>query len=154
MVQTKKTKTIKLKNTLKNTLKNKIHQYINKKGNICCEENINREKSINDLFELYVKIATHFNEKENYLDYVSNDLVVFIGYLYKLKENKNTIGVNLWESIDKLTQTKKTNDKTTDKNKLIKVLKKVPLYYLLSFLGYAYYRTREIEDTKIIKLNK
>ncbi len=124
-------------------MKNKIHQYITKKGDICCEENINREYTINEIFNLYSMIATHFNEKELYLDYVSNDIVLFIGYLYNLKENKNTDGIKLWESIDKLTQTKKGG---INKDNVIKILNNVPLYYLLSFLGYAYYRKIQINN--------
>jgi hypothetical protein len=37
-------------------------------------------------------------------------------------------------------------NKKLDKTKIIKILHEVPLYYLLSFLGYAYYRYKRNKD--------
>lgn len=120
------------------TLKRKIHTYISKKGNICCEKDLNREMIIQQIFDVYLKIATFYGEKDIYLDYVSSDLVKLIGYLSELKEIKNTNGVKLWKYIDKLTINNKI--KITGKDEITNVLKVVPLYFLLSILGYGHNR--------------
>jgi len=76
------------------------------------------------------------NEPDEYLNYLNNDLVKFIGYLVDLKKNKDNEGVKLWNEIDK----KMYQNKMVDQTKIEKLLKDVPLYFLLSFLGYASYK--------------
>jgi hypothetical protein len=120
------------------TLKNRITNYICKteKRDICCEDDIERTTAINQIFDLYTKLAILFNEENEYLSYLDNDIVKFIGYKIDLEKNKDTKGVKLWEKIDSTIR----KGKNISKNKIITVLMSVPLYYLLSFLGYAYYR--------------
>lgn len=110
------------------TLRHKINKYICKKD-ICCEEDVDRKMAIDHIFILYTEIASFMNEQDEYLSYINNDLVKFIGYKVDLKKDKE--GLKLWNEIDR---------NTSSKEKIIEFLNKVPLYYLLSFLGYAYYK--------------
>ena len=41
------------------------------------------------------------NEPNEYLNYINNDLVKFIGYLFNLKKMKDKEGIQLWNQIDK-----------------------------------------------------
>jgi len=75
-------------------------------------------------------------EPNLYLDYINNDLVLFIGYAVDLKKKKDTEGLNIWNEIDKKMY---KNDKLDETN-IKSLLEDLPLYYLLSFLGYACYR--------------
>ena len=78
-------------------------------------------------------------EKELYLGYVQNDLLLFIGYRVDL-EKGNSEGVRIWDGLARMTET----NKNPDKQKLVKILHNVPLYYLLAFLGYATYKNRRL----------
>jgi hypothetical protein len=121
------------------TLKNKIHKYISKNKDICCEDNVDRTIVINLIFEKYKKIAEQFDEP--YLDYINNDLVLFIGFLDDLKKKKNIEGIKLWHEIDKkMYKNNNPNTKILDENNIKSLLQDLPLYYLLSFLGYGCYR--------------
>jgi len=122
--------------------------YILKKGDVCCEKDIDRKKVIEDIFSLYQEIAEFMFEKDEYLAYVQNDLLVFIGYRMELEEGNNKEGVRFWDGLLRLTM----NDKKLDKNKITRLLKNVPLYYLLAFLGYATYKNRR--NQAIAALNK
>ena len=126
----------------KKTLKNKITQYIYKKKNICCEDDIDRKIVIQDIFKFYREIAEFMYQKNEYLSYIDNDIVKFIGYKIYLEKEKNKDGVKLWNEIDAETRV----NKKLNKAKIIELLNKVPLYYLLSFLGYAYYRYKRLKD--------
>jgi len=52
-----------------------------------------------------------------------------------LEKKKDYDGLNLWHEI----ASKTSNKGVPNKEKIIKLLQELPLYYLLSFLGYAYY---------------
>jgi hypothetical protein len=119
------------------TLKNKINKYIFS-NDICCEDNIDRKIAIQDIFTLYSEIASFMYEKDEYLSYISNDLLVLIGYKIDLETKNDKEGVRLWNKI----KSKITLNKNPNKEKIIELLNEVPLYYLLSFLGYAYYKYR------------
>ena len=121
------------------TLKNKIHKYICKKKDICCEEDIDRKVVIEKIFERYKKIAEFMYEKDLYLEYINNDLVLFIGYAIELKNKKDTEGLSLWNEIDK----KMYKNNKLDESNIKSLLVDLPLYYLLSFLGYACYRNSD-----------
>jgi hypothetical protein len=126
----------------KKTLKNKITRYICKKKDICCEEDIDRKVAIDQIFALYGEIAEMFYEKNEYLSYLNNDLLIFIGYRIHLEEKNDVEGVKLWNKLDSKTY----KNKKLDKEKIVELLNNVPLYYLLSFLGYAYYRYKSNKD--------
>ena len=111
--------------------------YLLKKGDVCCEKDMDRKLIIQDILAIYEEIADFMFEKELYLDYVQNDLLVFIGYRMEL-EKGNSEGVRIWDGLARMTVT----NKSPDKQKIVKVLHNVPLYYLLAFLGYATYKNR------------
>jgi hypothetical protein len=71
-----------------------------------------------------------------YLNYINNDLVKFIGYKVDLKKNKDVEGIKLWNQLDKLMY----ENKVVNEEKIERLLYDVPLYFLLSFLGYASYK--------------
>ena len=120
----------------KKTLKNKIHHYISKKQDICCENDIDRKIIVEQIIQKYKSICKNMNEPEEYLNYINNDIVKFIGYKIDLKKNKDKEGVKLWNEIDKrMYENKNVNEKKIDN-----LLQDVPLYFLLSFLGYASYK--------------
>ena len=123
------------------TLKNKINKYIFK-NDICCEDDIDRKIAIQDIFTLYSEIASFMYEKDEYLSYISNDLLVLIGYKINLETKNDNEGIRLWNKI----KSKITLNKNPNKEKIIELLNEVPLYYLLSFLGYAYYRYKINKD--------
>lgn len=109
------------------TLRKRIHRYISQKQDICCEEDYDRVKIANLILNQYQE---HY--KDDYLDWVDNDMVKFIGYRNELVQKKDYEGVKLWDALGKSTQ-------GNDRNKFIKVLTSLPLYVLLSFLGTATY---------------
>ena len=111
--------------------------YLLKKGDVCCEKDMDRKLIIQDILAIYEEIADFMFEKELYLDYVQNDLLVFIGYRMEL-EKGNSEGIRIWDGLARMTVT----NKSPDKQKIVKVLHNVPLYYLLTFLGYATYKNR------------
>ena len=125
-----------MKNNKKKTLKNKIHHYISKKQDICCENDIDRKIVVEQIIEKYKNICKNMNEPDEYLNYVNNDIVKFIGYKVDLKKNKDNEGVKLWNEIDK----RMYENKNVNEKKVEKLLQDVPLYFLLSFLGYASYK--------------
>ncbi len=115
----------------KKTLKKRIHKYIAKKHDICCEADIDRAAVIDQLFETYKKI-----DEAEYLNNINNDLVKFIGYYDDLKKNKDKEGMLLWNEIDK----HMFDNGVVTEQKVVVLLNDVPLYFLLSFLGYAAYK--------------
>jgi hypothetical protein len=123
------------------TLKNKINKYI-LKNDICCEDDVDRKIIIQDIFALYSEIASFMYEKDEYLSHIGNDLLKLIGYKIDLETKNDNEGVRLWNKIN----SKITLNKTSNKEKMIEVLNEVPLYYLLSFLGYAYYKYKINKD--------
>jgi hypothetical protein len=124
------------------TLKNKINKYICKKKDICCEDDIDRKLAIQDIFTIYHEIAEFMYEKDEYLSYINNDLIKFIGYRIDLEKKNDNEGVRLSNEIDG----KMFVNKKLDETKIIELLNEVPLYYLLSFLGYAYYKYKRNKD--------
>ena len=122
--------------------------YILKKGDVCCENDIERKLVIQDILATYQELADFLFEKELYLGYVQNDLLVFIGYRIDLEKGNNKEGLRIWDGLARMTET----SKNPDKQKIVKILHNVPLYYLLAFLGYATYKNRR--NQAIAALNK
>jgi len=117
----------------KRTLKKRIHKYISNKPDICCESDIDRAVAIDQLFEKYKNI-----DGEEYLNSINNDVLKFIGYYVDLKKNKDREGMRLWNTIDK----NSFDNGVVTEQKMVVLLNEVPLYFLLSFLGYASYKER------------
>ena len=126
------------------TLKKKIHRYLCKKRDVCCEKDVDRKIVIAQIMEKYKVIAARSFEPEQYLDYIDNDLVVLIGYRIELEKNNDMEGVNLWDEISN-----RISDSNNElkKQKIEALLLSVPLYYLLTFLGYATYREKILSPT-------
>ena len=122
----------------KKTLKKRIHKYISNKQDICCENDIDRRVVIHQIIEKYKIICWTMNEPSEYLNYINNDLVKFIGYQFDLKKNKDKEGIKLWNQLDK----KMYENKVVNEKKIEILLEDVPLYFLLSFLGYACYKVQ------------
>ena len=115
---------------VKKTLKKRIHTYITKKTDICCEADIDRAIAIDQIFEKYKK-----SSGAEYLNNINNDVVKFIGYYVDLKKDKDKEGMRLWNTIDQHT----FDNGVVTEQKVVVLLNEVPLYYLLSLLGYAAY---------------
>ncbi len=118
--------------------------YILKKGDICCENNIDRKLATEDIFEVYIKIADFMHEKDKYLDYVQNDLLVFIGFRMMLEDANNKEGVQIWDALKKRTE----KGGVPNKMKIIQLLQDIPLFYLMAFLGNAHYTHRRNQAAK------
>lgn len=58
-----------------------------------------------------------------------------------MEKNNDKEGIKLKNEID----TVMYKTKKVDKTKIIEVLHNVPLYYLLSFIGYGYYKLSELQ---------
>jgi hypothetical protein len=120
------------------TLKKRIHKYLCKNIDICCEEDIDRNRAIEQIFTLYNIIPNEMYDAkpDESLDFVNNDLLKFVGYTITLKKNNDKEGIKLWNQLDK----KMYENKVVNEKKIENLLEEVPLYFLLSFLGYASYK--------------
>jgi len=118
------------------TLKNKIHNYISKKQDICCEQDVNRKLITQQIVDKYKSICKNMNQPDEYLNYINNDMVKLIGYYVDFKKNKDKEGIKLWNKLDK----RMFEKDTVNQQKIEELLQEVPLYFLLSFLGYASYK--------------
>jgi hypothetical protein len=110
-----------------------ISNYILKKGDICCEEDFERDKIIEQIFSVYKDMFSN-----TYLDTLNNDMMLFIGYFIDLKKTNDKKGMKLWTYLDE--QMPVTKNKNKDEKNIKKLLKSLPLFYLLSFLGMAHYK--------------
>lgn len=116
------------------SFKKEISNYILKKGDICCEEDFERDKVIEQIFNVYEEKDT----PNTYLDSLNNDILIFIGYFIDLKKNNDKKGMKLWNELNK--QMPPTKNKNKDKKNIKNLLKSLPLFYLLSFLGMGHYK--------------
>ncbi len=114
------------------TLKSRLRKYFSRKQDICCENDFDKTKVIQQIIDKYKKMAMAKNDP--YLNYINNDLLVFIGYKYKLREKKDASGIQLWDELNERMGV------PLDEQKIVRLLREVPLYYLLSFLGSATYK--------------
>lgn len=132
------------------TLKNEINRHIFKKRDICCEKDIDRNQAIDQIINLYKGEA----KTDRYLDRINNDLVIFIGYMVDLSKNKNIKGIRLIDKLDKLMYVNNVRgpNGTLSLDNIKLILHNIPLYYLLSFLGYAYYKKNQIFQPNINSL--
>ena len=126
---------IKSKKNNKNikNIKKEISNYILKKGDICCEEDFERDKIIEKIFNLYQN-----NNGKSYLDFINNDMMLFIGYFIDLQKTKDKKGMEIWNYLDE--QMPSTKNTKKDEKNIKTLLKSLPLFYLLSFLGMAHYK--------------
>ena len=126
------------------TLKKRIHKYICKTKDICCEEDIDRNAAIEEVFTLYNAIASEtgdYADKDEYLNFIDNDLTKLLGYTITMEKNNDKEGIKLKNEIDNVMY----KTKKVDKIIIIEVLHNVPLYYLLSLIGWGHYRLSELQ---------
>ena len=121
--------------------KKKISSYILKKGDICCEDDFDRKKLIDQIFNVYKEISP-----TDYLDTINNDIIIFIGYFIDLKKSNNINGINLWTEIYE--QMPLTKNKKKDAKNIRELLFSLPLFYLLSFLGMSNYKNNDLKSTQ------
>ena len=129
-------------NKTRKNLKYKINDYILKKSDICCEEDLDRPVVIEKIFKSYEKVAEFFGEKDDYLSYIANDIPKFIGYKIDLQKDRDNKGVRLYNMLYNST----LKNKEANKDKIIDILNKVPLYFLLSLLGYSYCKLSDNDE--------
>jgi len=125
------------------TLKKRIHKYLCKNIDICCEEDIDRNRAIEQIFTLYNIIPNEMYDAhpDEPLGFVNNDLSKFIGYTITMEKNNDKEGIKLQKELDNAMY----KNKKLDKTKITELLHNVPLYYLLSLIGYAHYRLTEVQ---------
>lgn len=118
-------KTVKNKKRRHGKFSRKITKYMCglKEPDLCCESQYNRDKLIKHVFQLY----------DDDFESIDNDINIFIGFRMFLVRDKNKKGVKLWDDMSNKLKGKLT------KNKIEKLLKELPLFYLLSFIGHAFY---------------
>ena len=122
-------------NKKKKTFK-KIHHYISKNQDIEGEKDIERNVVIQQILEKYKSICQKTGEPEEYLNWINNDILIFIGYKMDLMDKPDKEGLKLWEYLDKEMMLR--NEVSLGKVK--DLLMGVPLYFLMAFLGYASYK--------------
>ncbi len=101
--------------------------YIFLKGDLCCEEDYEKDKIVDYIINNYKRIYPN-----DYLDWISNDIVKYIGYKSILAKENDKKGLRLWNELDKLTS-------NISENELRQIIIMFPLYFLLSFLGTSVY---------------
>ena len=131
-----------VKRTIK-TLKKRIHKYVCKNIDICCEEDIDRNFAIEQIFTLYNIIPNEMYDAhpDEPLGFINNDLPKLLGYTITMEKNNDKEGIKLKNTLDNTMY----KNKKLDKTKITELLHNVPLYYLLSLIGYAHYRLNEVQ---------
>ena len=125
------------------TLKARVHRYISTKQDICCESDIDRTIVIQQLINKYKRITAFFGEPEKeYLGYINNDMLTMIGYKIDLEKAHDNEGLQAWKRLNKRMY---VNHKLNE-TKMIELLKEMPLYFLMSFLGYASYKLDQLNS--------
>jgi hypothetical protein len=126
------------------TLKHKINKQIFKNGDICCESNVKRPIIVDLIFNNYMDVdKIRGSYKDEYLDWIHNDLLFFIGPTVDLMKNNDKYGLYLSKLLEKMT----LKNNKTDRELIAKLLMELPLYYLLAFLGYSNYYKYDAEKS-------
>jgi hypothetical protein len=79
------------------------------------------------------------DEPDEYLNSMNNDIVKLIGYRIELENKNDHYGLNLWDELDR----RMYEDAVVSEKKVIQVLEEVPMFFLMSFLGYACYKEKQ-----------
>jgi hypothetical protein len=123
------------------TLKNKIHNFIYTQQDICCDnDNIDRELVIHLIIKKYKAISEYFLEPDEYLSFINNDLSILISGYGDVKKKYDPEVAKLLITINKTMY----KNKILDQTKIENLLRDIPLYLLMSFLGYASLREASI----------
>lgn len=120
-----------------------INNYVFKKKDICCYDYPHRQKLIQILYNLYKINDTY---KDEYLDQINNDIGVLfpIRTLQYSNQEEDVEGKKILEYLDNLM----IDNKKVTKEKMDKFLNEIPVYYILSLIGY---HISVIYENKILK---
>jgi hypothetical protein len=110
-------------------LNRRIKAYISRKD-ICCEDEFDRKVLIEEIFRLYAMICDTSSQR---IDCIHNDITKLIGYTVLMKGDLE--GLEIKSDLDRLM----LKGKDLSQAKIVKLLHKLPLFYVLSLLGYAQY---------------
>lgn len=119
-------------------ISSKIREYFSTRE-LACEDDVSRNEVINQTIEIYKRIYQKMDEPEEYLNSMNNDLVKLIGYRIDLENKKDHYGLNLWDELDQ----RMYLENVVSEKKIIEVLEEVPMFFLMSFLGYACYKEKQ-----------
>lgn len=124
----------------KTTLEKRITEFICKRGDVCCLDELPKSKVIKALFKTYKKTFENETPPHEYLNWLYNDITGLIPTKlcnYNQSEKVVTIGNKIAEDINKILDIDNNEkDETVLINKLTNLLKQLPLFYLLGLLGY------------------
>lgn len=119
-------------------ISSKIREYFSTRE-LACEDDVSRNEVIDQTIEIYKRITQNMDEPEEYLNSMNNDLVKLIGYRIDLENKKDHYGLSLWDELDQ----RMYEDTVVSEKKVIEVLHEVPMFFLMSFLGYACYKEKQ-----------
>ena len=121
-------------------LSSKIREYFSTRE-LACEDDVSRKEVIDQTIEIYKRICQKMDEQlsEEYLNSMNNDLVKLIGYRIDLENKKDQYGLTLWDELDQRMYV----ENVVSEKKIIEVLEEVPMFFLMSFLGYACYKEKQ-----------
>jgi hypothetical protein len=119
-------------------ISSKIREYFSTRE-LACEDDVSRNEVIEQPIEIYKRITQKMDEPEEYLNSMNNDLVKLIGYRIDLENKKDHYGLSLWDELDQ----RMYEDTVVSEKRVIEVLHEVPMFFLMSFLGYACYKEKQ-----------
>ena len=119
-------------------ISSKIREYFSTRE-LACEDDVSMNEVIDQTIEIYKRITQKMDEPEEYLNSMNNDLVKLIGYRIDLENKKDHYGLNLWDELDQ----RMYEDTVVSEKRVIEVLHEVPMFFLMSFLGYACYKEKQ-----------
>jgi hypothetical protein len=140
-----KIKTRKRNHTFKNKLMNFFCANKNRLEKSIMEDGFDVNLIINNIINDFKKISEFYGEKDEYLNFIDNELTKFLVGIYIFLKNENDKeGMKMYNLIEK----KITVNKKVDEAKVIEFFNEMPIYLLLSFSGYALYSSKALNQTK------
>jgi hypothetical protein len=127
-------------------IKQRVNDYIHK-HDICCENPpdpygmISRRLVIDQLFRLYDEMSEHRKDTVM-LNYLSREILWLMGGLNDMKTKEDR---QMYLSIHR----KMYKKGIPDKEEIVTVLHEIPLYYLMTLLGYAHYLHEQVLSDKL-----
>jgi hypothetical protein len=103
-----------------------------KRQDLCCETHIKRKDLITKIIDCYKKRYADSNDYENWL---SNDITLLVGVYNQMMQEGDNEGLSLTQEMEQRMQLNGKNDI----KRIKRLLMELPLYFLLSLLGYAHY---------------
>jgi hypothetical protein len=112
-----------------------------KYAKMICKRAYSRKSGFNDMKKdkLIDLVLTRYKEvyKEEWLDWLSNDLLMLIGFKIVISTDgvkNDTEGLTIWNELDKYINPKKR----TNEKRVVSILSELPNIVVLSLLGYQY----------------